>query len=267
MFHKLKLNDQSYINTFTAEERSHYYLNRDLYNAKNQYLWDNQKLVTLSSSDKLKIEPFWQDADVVVADTRLAAILGLEGRLMREYVQSHPNFGVEVREKVATLLEKTAKNLPDHYSLVLKIGYRPLSVQYQLFDEVYQYFSQQQPGISPAQLHQMTLEFVTHPDQNVPPHSTGAAVDLTLWDSRVQEYVDMGSAINYPGEESWTYYADTLNPTQITNRLYLTRLMLAAGFANLASEWWHYSYGDPRWAVFYNQDSLYDTYDRENPKR
>jgi zinc D-Ala-D-Ala dipeptidase len=136
-------------------------------------------------------------------------------------------------------------------------------VQYQLFSHVYNYFQQNNPHTKAHEIKAMTLEYVTHPDINTPPHSTGAAVDLTLWDNQTQEYIDMGSPINYPADTSWTYNFDTLTSTQISNRLFLTGLMLEAGFANLASEWWHFSYGDPRWAVFYDEESLYGLYDQE----
>ena len=82
-----------------------------------------------------------------------------------------------------------------------------------------------------------------------PPHSTGAAVDLTLVDHSGQP-VPMGSAIDALGPESHPDHF-AANPHQATahrNRLRLRRAMLASGFVTHPWEWWHFSYGDQLWA-------------------
>ena len=82
-----------------------------------------------------------------------------------------------------------------------------------------------------------------------PPHSTGAAVDLTLLDHS-GEPVAMGSAIDALGPESHPDYFAT-DPQQSTahhNRLRLRQAMVAAGFAMHPWEWWHFSHGDQLWA-------------------
>ncbi|MGL4757937.1 MAG: M15 family metallopeptidase [Patescibacteria group bacterium] len=245
-------------------QRSQYYLDRSLYNSKNQYLKDEEELIQILPSDKLKIEPFWLDQPLTIEDQQLSQLLDLEGRLMRQYILDNPNFGVELRESVAQRIIDVSNQLPDNYQMVLKIGYRPVSVQYQLFDEVYKYFHSINPDSDENELKKQTLEFVTHPDINTPPHSTGAAIDLTLFDLSTNSYIDMGSPINSPDDQSWTYNFHNLTEHQIQNRNFLTQFMLKAGFCNLASEWWHYSYGDSRWAVFYNSDSHYGQYKRKN---
>jgi D-alanyl-D-alanine dipeptidase len=106
----------------------------------------------------------------------------------------------------------------------------------------------------------MNLEFVADADNFIPPHSTGAAVDLYIFNTETNQPLDMGSPINYPDDKSWTYNFKDLADVQMQNRLFLTKFMIEHGFANLASEWWHYSYGDQYWAMFYDKEScLFDS--------
>lgn len=84
-----------------------------------------------------------------------------------------------------------------------------------------------------------------------PPHSTGAAVDLTLQDAHGDE-VDMGGAIDETTERSYPdHYADAAAPALRTfhaQRTLLAGVMLAAGFRRHPNEWWHFSLGDQMWA-------------------
>jgi len=82
-----------------------------------------------------------------------------------------------------------------------------------------------------------------------PPHSTGAAVDLTLVDQAGQP-VPMGSAIDALGPESHPdhFAADSRQTAAHHNRLRLRQAMGAAGFVMHPWEWWHFSHGDQLWA-------------------
>lgn len=84
-----------------------------------------------------------------------------------------------------------------------------------------------------------------------PPHSTGAAVDLTLQDAFGQE-IDMGSPIDETTERSYPdHYAHATAPLMLAfhrNRAMLNEVMAAAGFSRHGNEWWHFSLGDQMWA-------------------
>lgn len=84
-----------------------------------------------------------------------------------------------------------------------------------------------------------------------PPHSTGAAVDLTLEDAAGRE-IDMGGAIDETTERSYPdHYAHAAEPPMRgfhENRTLLDRAMTAAGFCRHRNEWWHFSLGDQMWA-------------------
>jgi zinc D-Ala-D-Ala dipeptidase len=94
-----------------------------------------------------------------------------------------------------------------------------------------------------------------------PPHSTGAAVDITLFDTAVQETVWMGSPIDELSERSQPDYfakimADASRPEPEraeamladTRRQLLKGVMQEAGFERHLGEWWHFSLGDQMWA-------------------
>lgn len=80
-----------------------------------------------------------------------------------------------------------------------------------------------------------------------PPHSTGAAVDLTLQDASGQE-VDMGCPIDETSERAYPdFYADATRPELRAIhgcRQLLHEVMTSAGFSRHANEWWHFSLGD-----------------------
>jgi len=92
-----------------------------------------------------------------------------------------------------------------------------------------------------------------------PPHSTGAAVDLTLADPEGTP-LDLGSPIDAIGAVSEPDHfrgvaADAADEAIRRQALIwqerrdrLAGVMLAAGFAQHPNEWWHFSHGDQLWA-------------------
>lgn len=79
-----------------------------------------------------------------------------------------------------------------------------------------------------------------------PPHSTGAAVDLTLVDAQGQP-VDMGSPIDELSPRSLPDYYPP-ESTYTARRNLLHQVMAQAGFVRHPEEWWHFSWGDQLWA-------------------
>lgn len=88
-----------------------------------------------------------------------------------------------------------------------------------------------------------------------PPHSTGAAVDLTLAD-RIGTPLDMGGEIDAIGpvsEPEFHAKAALVDPSGDGSlwhgrRQLLARVMATAGFEQHPNEWWHFSWGDQLWA-------------------
>lgn len=94
-----------------------------------------------------------------------------------------------------------------------------------------------------------------------PPHSTGAAVDVTLVNDR-GETVDMGGEIDELSERSQPDYylsdRDGGNQQYHFHRQLLNRVMTNAGFQRHLGEWWHFSCGDQMWAWIHNQKNPTD---------
>ena len=84
-----------------------------------------------------------------------------------------------------------------------------------------------------------------------PPHSTGAAVDLTLA-SLSGTPLEMGGAIDAIGAISepdhYDGCVDEVGRLWHQRRRLLADVMNSAGFAQHPNEWWHYSHGDQLWA-------------------
>lgn len=80
-----------------------------------------------------------------------------------------------------------------------------------------------------------------------PPHSTGAAVDLTLQDELGRE-ADMGCPIDETSARAYPdHFAAAAEPTLQAvhaRRQLLNEVMSGAGFVRHGNEWWHFSRGD-----------------------
>lgn len=88
-----------------------------------------------------------------------------------------------------------------------------------------------------------------------PPHSTGAAVDLTLADADGTPLA-MGGAIDAIGpisEPDHYAMAASRQPESEAalwhgRRCLLAQVLVEVGFSQHPNEWWHFSYGDQLWA-------------------
>ncbi|MEI6828412.1 MAG: M15 family metallopeptidase [Synechococcaceae cyanobacterium ELA445] len=88
-----------------------------------------------------------------------------------------------------------------------------------------------------------------------PPHSTGAAVDLTLADAQGVP-LNLGSPIDAIGAVSEPdHFADAAASNLESEaalwhgrRQLLLHVMVSAGFRRHPNEWWHFSHGDQLWA-------------------
>ena len=77
-------------------------------------------------------------------------------------------------------------------------------------------------------------------------HSRGSTVDLTLvaiGKDGARAELDMGTAFDFFGPESWPDYTD-LTGEQRSNRLLLKLVMERHGFKPFDKEWWHFTLQD-----------------------
>lgn len=147
------------------------------------------------------------------------------------------------------------------WRLLIFDAYRPVAVQQFMVDYTYQELVEAQ-GLNTDKLTadqqkkilKQVYEFWAPPSldpKTPPPHSTGAAVDLTIVDS-MGDPVNMGSPIDEVSPRSYPdYFAtnDNLIEKQYhTHRKLLFDVMQFAGFVRHPNEWWHFSLGDQMWA-------------------
>ena len=142
------------------------------------------------------------------------------------------------------------------WRLLIFDAYRPNAVQHFMVEHEFRLLS---GGRSPAQtaepertqLYEKSYRIWAIPSDNPatpPPHSTGAAVDLTLADQDGMP-IDMGSPIDENSDRSNPDYFKANNPPQHQNRQLLLNIMQSQGFRRHPAEWWHFSLGDQMWAL------------------
>jgi D-alanyl-D-alanine dipeptidase len=157
-----------------------------------------------------------------------------------------------------TIFEKLCRaqvNLPHRWKFRLYEGYRSLRVQEMLFEQEYARVVQRYPHkTNEFYFHETTrvVSPVINLDgtQNIPPHNTGAAVDIEIISDK-GDLIDMGMAV-----KDWSIIDPALFATNCKsvslsvqqNRKMLLEVMEKEGFVNYPTEWWHFSYGDRYWA-------------------
>lgn len=143
------------------------------------------------------------------------------------------------RQEVIDRIRQAERLLPDPFSLTVLDTWRSKEAQREL-GRIY--------GLDP--------KYVADPDDEelVAPHTMGAAVDLTL--SVAGKPLPLGSDFDQFDETSAAMHLERKPNLSKREKLdrdlrrLLGKVMLEAGFAPLSSEWWHWSYGDQRWAAF-----------------
>ena len=176
-----------------------------------------------------------------------------------EHLTIDPSFGeldtryIYVRKSVADGLYRAARTLPRDIEIRFYEGWRSRKLQERYFYEFLRSIKPLYPTATQEQLHRLASRYVS-PPWIVPPHVTGAAVDLTLAFVNGAE-LDMGTEINESPEESRNRcYMDSPNITAEAraNRTLLATTLTSQGFANYPTEWWHWSKGDQYWSYVFN---------------
>jgi D-alanyl-D-alanine dipeptidase len=152
-----------------------------------------------------------------------------------------------VRQTVAEMLATAQRRLPAGVRLELLEGYRPLRIQRRLFAAAYRHLRARHPRWTPAQLREAANVLVADPTVAPPPHSTGGAIDVILVDAEGQR-LDMNSPLPW-SEASAPTTCSGLSATARANRTLLIEALAGVGLTNYPGEWWHWSYGEPGWAL------------------
>lgn len=143
-------------------------------------------------------------------------------------------------------------------------AYRPVEVQQFMVDYTFVEFANAK-GLDPEtqreEILQQVYQFWAVPNHNPktpPPHSTGAAIDVTLVNEK-GDVIDMGSEIDEISPRSFpNHFADSSDPEKQRYHDYRTildRAMSSGGFKRHWNEWWHFSHGDQVWAWIMSQEN------------
>jgi zinc D-Ala-D-Ala dipeptidase len=162
----------------------------------------------------------------------------------------------KMRKSVYDKLVKAQGMLPKGLRFRLYEGYRSLSLQEKIFNERYAKVKAQNPSWQHEELFLETTKLVSpvinlDGSRNIPPHSTGGAIDVYLVDEKYQP-VDMGI---HPGDwmqdlDASLSQTDSLKISKEArkNRAIMSEVLTKVGFINYPTEYWHWSYGDRYWA-------------------
>jgi D-alanyl-D-alanine dipeptidase len=171
---------------------------------------------------------------------------------------------IAARESVRKMLKEAQGMLPHGLSFKIYDAYRPIAVQQALWDYYKEDIKKKNPDRDESEINRLTAFCVSFPSYDIRQpslHNTGGAVDLTLVDKNGNE-LDMGCGFDDFSPKSWTnHYEDIeggeVNITVRNNRRILYSVMTEVGFTNLPSEWWHYDYGDDKWAQLKHTYPIY----------
>lgn len=171
-----------------------------------------------------------------------------------EFPGSEGNYCL-VRLQVYKRLLCAQASLPQGYRLRLYEGLRSHASQEILFARQMARVTELEPALRPVEIHHAAKRLVapvTHWDgtPNVPPHSTGGAVDIEIVDDEGM-VIDFGMEI----KDWWMVdpqlcapHSNLLSARARANRALLEQVMTLAGFVKYHEEWWHFSFGDEYWA-------------------
>lgn len=154
-----------------------------------------------------------------------------------------------LRAEVVVRLLEAQDALPDGFTWTLLDGWRTREFQAELLAHY------REATDEPLDL------YVSDPASAVlmPPHTTGGAIDLTVAVDGVP--LALGTDYDSFHDAAHVRALDDLDDDDDEQRVLdrdLRRLMghalIGAGFAPYPLEWWHWSYGDQRWAAFVERD-------------
>lgn len=208
----------------------------------------------LIPDEKLMTIPIKDNGDVLVNLRNFNKEIAIEIEEVSKKMQKLKENECFVRRRVALMLDRAQADLPVGLKLKIIDGYRPLSAQKMIYRQIFDDIKNKNPGWPLEKVTEETDKWVANP-KIVPFHTTGGAVDLTITDGRGKE-LDMGTPINSISEKSGID-SKGISEEAVRNRNILSGVMSKAGFINLPSEWWHWSYGDRYWAAVNNTHSIY----------
>lgn len=151
----------------------------------------------------------------------------------------HASATLRVRAGVLERLVRASANLPSGFELAVIDSHRTRIFQAELMSHYQKETEQSLEG------------YVSDPDSTtlIPPHTTGGAVDLTLaWRGAVLGIGTDFDAFSPKSAPGWFESREADGKARDLRRL-LASVLSAEDMVVIDTEWWHWSYGDQRWAA------------------
>lgn len=150
---------------------------------------------------------------------------------------------VLLRKQVVAKLLKLADKLPDNQYIKVYSAYRSRIAIYEVWKEEVDRMQKENPDMGRAELMMKVNAAVTNPADSLGGHDTGGAVDVSIC-SKDGKDMDFGTKYHEK------FVNADLTKEQLQNRKYLVKLMKSQDFVNHPNHWWHFSYGDKKWAAY-----------------
>jgi len=232
-----------------------------------QYTCFSESAAPFIADDVIKSIPIIESGEPLISIDELAhpRIWALEGERLYlahdapEDIDPRGQLHGHVRASVADALVRMIAALdrcapafgydPGELEIALFEGLRDLGTQKELFDTKMAAIMAADPTLSYEEAYRKTSCFVSPYIDNLPTHSTGAAIDICLWSNKKQAFCRMGR-FNVGSPAAPTFTHEHLSDDAIRNRLLFVFAAAAAGLTNYLYEFWHFSYGD-RYAAYW----------------
>ena len=142
---------------------------------------------------------------------------------------------------------------PGEIDIVVFEGLRDILTQKTLFQNKRAEIQRERTDLNDEELDTETSKWVSPTKNNIPVHSTGAAVDIKLLSKG--SLIDLGKfGAIWGANPNAPTFSEDISDEQKNNRLLLLMAAKMAGLTNYLYEFWHFSFGD-RYAAFWkNKD-------------
>ena len=150
--------------------------------------------------------------------------------------------------------------------IVVFEGIRDVNIQEQLFQNKYDEIKNSNFSLTDDELYKEASKWVSPTKNNIPVHSTGAAIDIRLKANGL--FIDMGKfGVIWGANVNAPTFSEDILYEQKKNRLYLLMAAAMADLSNYVYEFWHFSYGD-RYDAFWKDEkvAVYDSVSGEAQK-
>jgi zinc D-Ala-D-Ala dipeptidase len=239
---------------------------------KSQYLAFRSHSLPTIADERMKSIPIHENneelVDIKTMDHQRISMLPdpqkpFEGALFNSGLPKASKLrkGVFLRlEKMVDALDNLAPYFgyqPGQISIKVFEGLRDLTTQAKIFQAKFDEIQKKSPEMTRDEIERETAKWVSPVRNNVPVHSTGAAVDIRLWDNDKNDFLDVGSfGVLWGATEDAPTFSETgtLSIQQKLNRFLCVAAANQAGLTNYLFEHWHYSYGD-RYDAYWHQNN------------